>query len=85
MIAEVSVIPNSKRFALAVREGRLRVALKSAPERNKANIELVRELSKVLGRQVRIASGLSSKKKRIEVGMTAEEWGAFLSGLQPDF
>lgn len=41
------------------------VRVAAPPERNKANIELVRFLSKLLGRKVRIVSGLAGKRKRI--------------------
>ncbi len=83
MIFDVVVAPASKRFAISVKAGVLRVSLRSEPERNKANIELIKELSKALGRDVRIVSGLSSKRKRLEAQMSAEEWSAFLAGLQP--
>jgi uncharacterized protein (TIGR00251 family) len=44
-----------------------RVNIKSAPENNKANIEIINFLSKVLKQKVRISSGLKSKEKTIEV------------------
>jgi uncharacterized protein (TIGR00251 family) len=81
MIAEVSVTPNSKRFSITQKDGRLKVLLRSPPENNKANIELVSELSKLLGRPVRIVSGLTSKKKRLAIDIDAEGWNRFLGSL----
>jgi uncharacterized protein (TIGR00251 family) len=83
MMVEVSVVPNSGRFAITIKEGRLKIRLASAPEGNKANIELMKELGKATGRAVRILSGLSSRRKRLEIDMTGEEWKAFLSSLPP--
>lgn len=81
MIAEVSVTTNSKRFSVSVKDGRVRIALTSPPEKNRANIELIRELSRRSGRSVRILSGQTSKRKRLEIGMDEGEWLLFLSGL----
>jgi len=43
------------------------VSVKAKPENNKANIEVIKFLSKLLKKKVRIASGLKSKEKIIEV------------------
>jgi len=42
------------------------LSIKAKAEDNKANIELIRFLSKELGKRVRIKSGLRSKTKIIE-------------------
>ncbi len=84
MIVEASVVPNSRNFSISVKEGRLKIRLSSPPENNKANIELIKELSGRLGRTVRIISGLSSRRKRIEVAMSEGEWAAFLASLPRD-
>jgi len=42
------------------------VRIKAKPEDNKANIEIIKFLSKYLKKKVRIASGLKSKEKIIE-------------------
>lgn len=81
MIVEVSVVPGSKRFSISVKDGRIRIALESPPENNRANIELIRELTRLTGRGVRILSGKSSKRKRLEIGMDESEWLLFLSAL----
>jgi len=82
MIIEVSVVPNSKRFSVSVKDGRMKICLKSAPEHNKANLELVKELSKLLGCDVRLVGGQKSKRKTLEVSASEKEWGAFLARLE---
>lgn len=44
-----------------------RVNIKAKPEDNKANIEIIRFFSKLIGGRVRIMSGLKSKEKIIRV------------------
>ena len=46
-------------------KGTLRVNLKSPPQDNKANLELIKLLSKHFGRQATIKSGHTSKRKLI--------------------
>ncbi|HLG24931.1 MAG TPA: DUF167 domain-containing protein [Candidatus Nanoarchaeia archaeon] len=41
------------------------ISLKSAPENNKANIELLKFISRLTGKKARIARGLKSKEKII--------------------
>jgi len=43
------------------------VSLKSPPENNKANQELVKKLSKIYGR-AKIVSGFTSRTKTLEIG-----------------
>lgn len=81
MIIEVTVAPNSPRFALSYKNNRLKVALTSEPERNRANIELVQGLSNMLGKRVRIISGLTSKRKKLAVDISEGEWKAFVAGI----
>ena len=78
MIIEASVVPNSKRFSLSVKDNRLKIHLESPPENNRANIELIKKLSSLTGRQVRLLSGQTSRRKRLEIDMTEEEWAAVL-------
>ena len=44
-----------------------RISIKAKPQDNKANIEIIKYLSKELKRKVRIIAGLKSKEKLIEV------------------
>ena len=43
------------------------VSLKSAPENNKANLELIKVLKKYFGREVKIKSGFTSRNKVVEL------------------
>lgn len=81
MIVEVTAVPKSKRFLLSVKDGKLKAFLKSPPENNKANIELIKGLSKALGCPIRIISGQTSRKKRLEIDVSEERWDAFLENL----
>jgi len=82
MQIDITAMPNSKRFSVSVKDGKVRISLKSSPENNKANIELIRELSKLLGTEVRIVSGFKSKRKRIQINMGEEEWQRFLGSKE---
>ena len=81
MIIEVTVVPNSPKFSVGYKNGRLKVMLMSQPEKNRANIELIQNLSKLLGKPVRIISGLTSKRKKLAVDLTGDEWARFVAGL----
>jgi uncharacterized protein (TIGR00251 family) len=81
MIIEVSVVPNSPRFSVSAKNNRLKIMLTSEPERNQANVELIQNLSKLLGVQVRIISGLTSKRKKLSADIGETEWQAFLASV----
>lgn len=78
MIAEVTVIPNSRKFSVSVKDDKVRITLKSPPEQNKANLELVKELSKRLKADACLVAGQKSRHKKLEIDITEEEWKAFL-------
>ena len=67
-IFKVIVKPNSRKNGiLGYDEERQAyiISIKEKAEDNKANIELIRFLSKILGRKARIKSGLKSREKLI--------------------
>ena len=74
MIVDVTVVPKSGRFSVQQKEGKIKIYLKSPPEQNKANLELIKELSKRLGCEVRIISGLKSRQKRLELDTSPDSW-----------
>jgi uncharacterized protein (TIGR00251 family) len=80
MIVEVTVAPRSKGFSVSVKDGKVRICLRSPPEGNKANLELIKELSKALKAEVHIISGHTSRRKRLELSVSEDEWAAFLAG-----
>lgn len=71
MLVEVKVFPKSGRSKVeGLRDGVLVVRLKSAPEKGKANEELVRVLAGYYGvsrGQVEIKSGKSGRRKLVQV------------------
>jgi len=64
----VRVYPNSgKQEVIELDNTNYKVYLKSAPEHNKANIELLKILKRKFKKDIKIVSGLSSRKKIIGV------------------
>jgi len=56
-----------KNEIICFENGAYRLNIKASPEKGEANKEIVKFLSKLLKKQVRIVSGLKSKEKIIEV------------------
>jgi len=81
MILDVSVITKSPKFSVSVKDGMVKVRLTSPPEKGEANAELVKELSKAIGVGVRIISGHTSRRKRLEIDMDEESWKTVLGQL----
>ena len=69
-IISVAVKPNSSCTEIVSfdeKEKLLKINLKAKPQGNKANTELVKFLKKLTKKQVRIKSGLKSRKKIVEI------------------
>jgi uncharacterized protein (TIGR00251 family) len=81
MIVEVAVVPKSGSFRITQKDGKLKIFLKSAPEDNKANFELITQLEKKLGCNVRLVSGAKSRHKKLDIGIQEQEWKLFLNGI----
>ncbi|MBD3210168.1 hypothetical protein GF318_02195 [Candidatus Micrarchaeota archaeon] len=79
MIVELTVVPKSGRFSVSAKGEKVRIFLKSPAGQNRANIELVKELSRRLKADVRILSGFKSRRKKVEIGADKGQWEAFLS------
>jgi uncharacterized protein (TIGR00251 family) len=74
LIIEVMVKPNSKRFALTRKDGQLILEVTSPPREGKANMEIIKGLKRLFGKDVEIVRGLKSKDKVILVrGANADE------------
>jgi len=82
MQVDIAVVPKSGRFSVSVKDGKIKIHLRSAPEDNKANLELIKELGKALHSEVRIVSGLKSRHKTIEIGIVKEDWDDYLRSLE---
>lgn len=74
LMVEIKVIPQSGRSGLFVdKSGILKCYLKTAPEKGKANKELVEQIAKFLGLlygSIQIVSGGSSRKKLVKIETT---------------
>lgn len=67
-VITVFVKPNARKSEIISSEGSTyRVAVAAPAEKGKANVELVKFLSKHTGKDVRIISGLTSKKKIVKL------------------
>jgi uncharacterized protein (TIGR00251 family) len=69
----VVVFPKSGRFEIKNKDGQIKIFLKSPAESNKANLELILKLEKLLKCNVRIVGGFTSRKKILEVPLKEEE------------
>lgn len=67
MIIKIRAKPNSNKQEVIKEEDIYHVHLKSRPENNKANLELIKLLKKYFGKTVKIKSGLTSRNKTVEV------------------
>jgi uncharacterized protein (TIGR00251 family) len=70
MMLKIKVKPNSRKQEIEEKSGFLLVSLKSPPENNLANLELIKLLSKhfsVPDNKIKILKGKSSRNKIIEV------------------
>ncbi len=67
-LLKVIVKPNSKCNKIYVKDGKVRVDVKAVADKDKANKELVKFVSKELGRKVRIKKGLRSREKVLRIG-----------------
>jgi len=67
MIIKVKVKPNSGKQEIEEKIDFYLVKVKSSPENNKANIELIKILKKYFKKEIKIKSGFTSRNKIIEV------------------
>jgi uncharacterized protein (TIGR00251 family) len=63
----IKVFPNAGRDEVSEKDGTLIVRVKAPAENNKANIAVMKLLSKHFCRDVRIVSGFTSKRKTVDV------------------
>ncbi len=67
MIIKIKVKPNSKKQNIIKKEEFYEIHLKSVPENNKANMDLIKILKKHFKKEIKIKSGFTSKNKIIEI------------------
>lgn len=69
-LVNAKIIPNSSKFEIMVfdhERNELKIWVKSKPENNKANLELVQKLSKQLQKKVIIEKGFQSPRKILRI------------------
>ena len=67
MKIRVKVRPNSEEQNIVLVEGVYIITLKSPPVDNKANLELIKLLTKYFKKEARIKSGFNSREKIVEI------------------
>jgi len=68
MIIKIRVKPNSKKQGIErASENEYVVNLKSKAENNKANVELLKLLKKYFKKDIKIAKGMKSRNKIVEI------------------
>jgi uncharacterized protein (TIGR00251 family) len=84
----VAVVPNAKRTAVdGWHDGMVRIRLATPPVDGKANAQLTAWLADELGlarRAVRLTSGATSRRKRVEIDAPAERVRAWLASVASD-
>lgn len=85
ILVEIEVSPKSPGFKISgYNEWRneIEVRIKSVPQKGKANQELIKEFSKLTGKDVEIASGQKSRHKTLKVyGINKKEFEEILETL----
>ena len=80
VVLDVYVKPKSKEFRVELDVDELVVSCREAPVKRKVNRELVKKLSRLFNRRVEIASGFSSRKKKLLIrDIEAEEVNRILA------
>jgi uncharacterized protein (TIGR00251 family) len=82
VLLPIFVKPNSPNFKVELDSGEVVVYATNEPERGKVNKEIIKEFTKVLGAQVEIAGGATSKQKQLLIkGLTLQKLEAAIKGL----
>lgn len=82
LILDVYVRPKSKEFKVVVEADEIVVHCREDPVGGRVNRELVKELSRLLGRKVELVSGFSSRQKKLLVrGALKSEVESALRGV----
>ncbi len=68
MILRIKVTPNSKKTEIkGEKDGLLLVNIAAPPEKNKANLEVIKFFSKKYKQEVKIKKGLTSREKTLVI------------------
>ena len=66
-LLKLKVIPNSSKVKLVEENGSLKLYLKAVPDKNKANMELIKFFKKQFNLRVEIKSGLKGREKVLRI------------------
>jgi uncharacterized protein (TIGR00251 family) len=72
MRKDIRVIPNAGKDEVSEKDGVLTVKVKAPAKDNRANIAVLKLLRKHFGKDVKIVSGLTGKRKTIEIKQLVE-------------
>ena len=80
VVVSVFVKPNSKRFQLKIEGDELVVLCRESPVKGRVNKELIKELSRIFKKRVEIATGFTSRQKKILIrDISMEEANSILT------
>jgi hypothetical protein len=65
VILEVHVKPKSKEFKITAEGDEIMVFCRKEPVKGKVNKELIKELSRLFHKEVKLVSGFTSKQKKV--------------------
>ena len=66
-LLRIKVIPNSKQTELKEENNQLKLYLHAVPDKNKANLELIKFFRKEMKLRVKIKSGMKSREKVLRI------------------
>ncbi|MFH2106447.1 MAG: DUF167 family protein [Candidatus Micrarchaeota archaeon] len=75
------VFPNSGKFSLSLKENVLQIRCKNEAEKGLVNREIILNLSKMLGMEVRILRGLKGRNKILEVNGNEQSVKSKVQGI----
>ena len=85
VVLDIYVKPNSREYKVQVEHDELVVYCRESPIKGRVNRELVKELSRLFGRKVEIASGFTSKQKRVLIeDISLDEVNDIISELKQE-
>ena len=73
MKIEVKVVPGSREFGLEETPEGWKARVKARAEKNRANLELLRELEKITGCRAKLLRGGTARRKVVEIEGTEGE------------
>lgn len=72
-IIEVKIKPNSGKFGIINENGKITIKTKNKPEKGRANLEIINEITKLTKSETRIIKGLTSSKKTLLIKAEKEQ------------